>query len=126
MYTSIFALNKADMIKTQYIGFTSLNDWNCNKYKVILKNGGKQFTLDYHMGLAHKNPPKLSDVLYSLIMDSESLELNFSDWCNMLGYNQDSIKDKKIYSLCQKNGKGLQKLFNQDEIQNFKELLQDY
>ena len=114
------------MIKTEYIGFTSLNNWACNKYKVILKNRGKQFTLDYHMGLAHKNPPKLSDVLYSLIMDSESLEYSFSDWCDMLGYNTDSIKDKKIYNACIKNGKRFYSLFDKDEIQNFKELLKDY
>ena len=126
MYQSLYALNKADIIKTKFIGYTTKDEWNANQYKVTLKNKGKQFTIDYYMGLGLTEPPKLSDVLFSLIMDSEALEMDFDSWCDMLGYDNNSIKDKKIYDLCIKNGQKLYSLFDDEDIKQFKLLLQDY
>lgn len=126
MYQSLYALNKADLMKSRFIGYTSKDNWNANQYKVTLKNNSKQFTIDYYMGLAHKEAPKLSDVLYSLIMDSDALNMDFESWCDMLGYNVDSRKDLKIYNLCIKNGQKLYSLFDNEEIEQFKQLLQDY
>ena len=126
MYQSIYALNKADLIQTKFIGFTTKDDWNANQYKVTIKNNNKRFTIDYYMGLAHKEAPKLSDVLYSLIMDSDALNMDFNEWCDMLGYDVNSIKDLKTYKLCIKNGQKLHGLFTDEDITSFKELLQDY
>ena len=126
MYQSIYALNKADLIQTKFIGFTTKDNWNANQYKVTIKNNDKRFTIDYYMGLAHKEAPKLSDVLYSLIMDSDALNMDFNEWCDMLGYDVNSIKDLKTYKLCIKNGQKLHGLFTDEDITSFKELLQDY
>jgi uncharacterized protein (UPF0264 family) len=59
-------------------------------------------------------------------MDSDALNMDFESWCDMLGYNVDSRKDLKIYNLCIKNGQKLYSLFDNEEIEQFKKLLQDY
>lgn len=126
MYQSIYALNKADMITNQYVGVIDWHGTQATQYKVTLKNNGKKFTLDYHMGMAHQNEPKLSDVLYSLIMDSQAVEMSFSEWCSMLDYDENSMKDFKIYSQCKRLGKKFYSLFDNEEIENFKQLLEEY
>lgn len=126
MYQSLYALNKSDMIKSKYIGVIDKDSWTCTQYKTTIKNNGKKFTFDYFMGLAHKDEPKLSDVLYSLIMDSDALNMDFNQWCDNYGYDVNSIKDLRTYKLCIKNGQKLFTLFDNEEIDNFKQLLEDY
>jgi hypothetical protein len=65
--------------------------------------------------------PKPHDVLVSLVMDSDVLMYcGFTDWCDNLGYDSDSIKAKATFDACMetalqlRNGLGIQ-LF--DELQ---------
>lgn len=45
--------------------------------------------------------PKLADVMYSLHSDASVIdECSFSDWCDSLGFNTDSITDKATYDTC--------------------------
>lgn len=129
MFTSIDQLNNSKLLKTDYKGIVKNTLWNnqqVNFYKATLKNNGKQFTLDYYMGLGISRPPSVSDVLYSLIMDSDALNMSLSEFCNEFGYDEYTAQGKKIYNLCLKNGKRLKALFSSDELENFKTLLQDY
>ena len=48
-------------------------------------------------------PPKLDDVLHSLVMDSSASEQSFDDWCGEFGYDTDSIKALATYMDCQRN-----------------------
>jgi len=49
-------------------------------------------------------PPKIEDILYSLQVDSGALDEPFKDWCSNFGYDDDSMKAKKIYEACQEMG----------------------
>jgi hypothetical protein len=54
-------------------------------------------------------PPKIDDVLHSLVMDADACEMSFADWCGSLGYDEDSRKAFAIYEACQKNATKLRK-----------------
>ena len=126
MYQSIQALNKADLITSKFVDVVDWHGTTASKYRVTLKNNGKRFTIDYFMGMAHKEPPKVSDVLYSLTMDAYALEVSFSDWCAEYGYNEDSRKDLALYKKCVATSEKLYSLFSDEEIENFKQLLEEY
>jgi len=78
------------------------------------------------MGLGISHAPYASDVLYSLLMDSDAENMTLSDFCNEFGYDENLAESKKIYNLCLKNARGLHKLFTRDEIENLKTLLENY
>ncbi len=65
----------------------------------------------YHMKMIEKDsiaiPPNIDDFLYSLVSESDAMELTFSQWCEMLGENPDSIKAMQTYFGCQKSGETL-------------------
>jgi hypothetical protein len=129
MFKNINQLNNSKLLKTDYKGVIKHNLWhnqNVNAYKVTLKNNKKQFTLDYYMGLGISHAPYASDVLYSLLMDSDAENMTLSDFCNEFGYDENLAESKKIYNLCLKNARGLHKLFTRDEIENLKTLLENY
>ncbi len=46
-------------------------------------------------------PPKIEDILYSLILDSDVLDYSsYGEWCSNFGYDEDSRKGEKIYHDC--------------------------
>ena len=69
-------------------------------------------------------PPKIEDVLYGLTMDACAIELDFEEFCDDYGYDQDSRKALKIYNACRSNYRKLVKLgLNLAELQ---EHFEDY
>lgn len=50
-------------------------------------------------------PLNIDDVLYCLILDAQFGNYSFDDFCDELGYDNDSIKANETYKSCQKNGK---------------------
>ena len=70
-------------------------------------------------------PPKLDDVLYCLITDSEACSETFESWCSNLGFDTDSRKAMDTYLACQKNGEKLRKAGVTD-IEAAREAFQDY
>lgn len=90
-----------------------------------------KFTTDYHMGLGNRKlnkpvSPTAASVLYSLLMDAQSIETSFEHWCSDLGYDADSISALNIYTACCKVGKELNKVFTPEQRTHLSELLQDY
>lgn len=69
-------------------------------------------------------PPTIKDVMYSLVMDSDAIEYSFSEWCDNLGYDNDSIKAKAIYEACTENFKKVYRLGI--DLQKAQEYFQDY
>lgn len=72
--------------------------------------------------------PELRGVLYSLVLDSKSLEdaCGFEDWANDLGYDIDSRKAEKAYEACKKIAFDLRQLLGRSNINRLAELFQDY
>lgn len=105
---------------------------------------------EYHQGIGHRKPkrgygellysrtpsieyikeatriiqPKLDDILYCLVSDSDVMEYSFEEWCNNTGYDPDRISHKKIYDACRENAEKLLKLGI--DLEKAREAFQDY
>ena len=103
------------------------DDWrkNANKYQVKISYFGKSYVTDYYMGSALTREPDKKDILYSMLMDNVS-DMDFDEFCCEFGYDNDSIKALKIYEECQHETKALHNMFDSDEIDMLRELLEDY
>ena len=121
-----------DFIKNNNLSISSshadsnpnMDNQDMNHYKVTIKRkfklngnhldtryGFRQMTIPYSQGLAHTESPKLDSVLDCLLTDSIGVDgVIFEDFCSEFGYNEDSIKAKKVYEACKKNSKKLKNL----------------
>jgi hypothetical protein len=103
------------------------NNWQETSFHWVVAINGQSF--DYYTGCGLINEdfsPKevsLDDVLYSLISDSEALNMNFNDWRDNFGYENTS-EAKKIYKACIRNAKKLIK--TGIDIDAHRERLQDH
>ncbi len=72
-------------------------------------------------------PPTIDEVLYCLVMDADTINYeSFTDWAHDYGYNDDSIKDKKVYDDCMHLALQMRQLFNDADMNTLKDLFQDY
>ena len=67
-------------------------------------------------------PLKVSDVLYSLQMDSMNWECLFEDWAGDYGYDTDSIKARDIFESCQRTAKTLRGILGAALFEQFQNL----
>lgn len=131
------------------------NNWQCDAWRVTFKRTGKaDITQDYYKGTGlrkqvqkmpvpayRKNTiayeawaktafkpvaPTATDVLYSLLQDSDAVDTSFSDWCDNYGYDSDSLKAFSTYTACCDIGKQLRTMFTYAELDALRNLLQDY
>lgn len=71
--------------------------------------------------------PKLADVLYCLVLDSDVLEhANFESWASDFGYDTDSREAEKNYRACIENSLQLRALIGDQSITTLRELFADY
>lgn len=70
--------------------------------------------------------PKIEDVVYSLVMDSDVLEYDFPDWCANLGFEEDSRKAEQIYNDCMHIALKLNRSLGTDGLNTLRETYQDY
>jgi hypothetical protein len=56
--------------------------------------------------------PTVANVLHSLFMDASAADESFSDWCDNLGYSDDSIKALNTYKACCDIAKHLRQQFD--------------
>lgn len=71
--------------------------------------------------------PKLADVLYCLVLDSDVLEhADFESWASDCGYNTDSREAEKTYRACIENALQLRALIGDQTITTLRELFADY
>ena len=109
------------------------DEWKkiANKWQVKLAYFDKEYVMNFYMGsgLVDKmNKPKKptkEDVLYSMIIDDVS-NMNFNDFCDEFGYNKDSIKALKTYKACLKETEAYYDMFDREEREVLRELLEDY
>lgn len=133
-----------------YAGQTKRHNWDCDawRYKINDIEG------DYFTGLGlrkiTKSAPKcglpkntigykqwedsylkpvkphLADILYSLFSEADALDMNFKEWCDNFGYDDDSIKALNIYNQCIDIGYKLRNMFKREIYNELKELLYEY
>jgi hypothetical protein len=103
-------------------------DWQDTafQWKVLINNE----SFDYYTGAGwvdkfdRPKPPRLDDVLHSLVSDYEAMEMSFYEWCSNFGYDTDSMKAQQIYMACQSNGLKMRKAGI--NVNHERERLQDY
>lgn len=109
------------------------DEWKktANKWQVKLVYFDKEFVTDFYMGsrlvnkIGKPKKPTIKDVLYSMMMNDIS-NMNFNDFCNEFGYDNDSIKALEIYKTCEKGTEVYHNMFDSEEREILKELLEDY
>lgn len=109
------------------------DEWKkkANKWQVELVYFDKEFITDFYMGsrlVDKRNNPKKptkKDLLYSMIINDVS-NMNFNDFCDEFGYDKDSIKALEIYKGCLKETEAYHNMFDSEEREILKELLEDY
>lgn len=86
-------------------------------WRVIIKmsDGDRpaKMTTYFSMGKGHHGKaPELADVLDCLGMDAASVEnaRDFADWCSEYGYDTDSRKAHRTYTICKRQAERLRKL----------------
>lgn len=70
--------------------------------------------------------PQIAAIIHSLLLDAEAGNESFSNWCDNFGYDSDSISAFDTYQACEKIAKQLNNLFNREQLQTLRDLLQDY
>lgn len=73
------------------------------------------------------NAPSLTDLFYSLVMDSDVIESSgFEDWASNLGYDTDSRAAESIYRACLEIALKLRAAIGDADLQSLREAFQDY
>ena len=102
-----------------------------NKWKVKLVYFDKEYVTNFYMGsglvskMGRPKKPTIKDVLYSMMMDDVN-NINFNDFCGEFGYDNNSIKALKIYEDCQEETEAYYDMFNNEEREFLRELLEGY
>ena len=93
-------------------------------YSCSLERNGRYMHTFFSKGSGHKGKwPNVKEVLWALLMDADALEYDFDEWCDNLGYDNDSIKAKKIYDLCRDLGRKVIDFLG-DDLEAWKKELQ--
>lgn len=70
--------------------------------------------VNYSMGSAH-TPPRLANVLNSLVLNASGVDASFEDWANEYGYSTDSLEGQATYHTCKQQTTQLRALFTSEE-----------
>lgn len=118
---------KLETIKTWNNEHDKKDEWKrtATKYNCKLTFKNQSYTFNYWMGSAHTKAPSKKDVLYSFIMDDVSY-MDFKEFCATFGYDDDSIRALKTFKACQTQTDNFYRLFNEEERETLRELLEDY
>jgi hypothetical protein len=100
-----------------------------DSYECILnRNGERMFAVPFYQGKAHTAPPSRMDVLHALLADRGTLDYapEFENWASGLGYNTDSISDKKLFDAITEQTHKLELHFTEQELSILSQLMEDY
>lgn len=70
--------------------------------------------------------PSVSDVMYSILSDSQAENQSFNDWCSEYDYDNDSMKAFKTYQTCCECAVFVRKAFTREQITAMRAALEDY
>jgi len=71
--------------------------------------------------------PALHDVMYSLLMDAEAIDVgSFEEWASNFGYGTDSREAERLYKACMDTALKLRAMLGDSTITALRESAQDY
>lgn len=82
--------------------------------------------VDWELRNMRPKKPKVSDVMYSILMDIDAANMSFNDWCSDFGMDNDSMKAFKTYQTCCEYAVFVRKSFTKEQISEMKTALEDY
>lgn len=86
-----------------------------DNWRVLLRCGSKRMSVYYSMGKGHNGAaPEAADVLDCLASDGIAPDTSFEDWCGDFGYDTDSRKAHRTYTICKRQDARLWKLLGAD------------
>ena len=107
---------------------TTVDQWAIT----LLDEDGNPHMFDYFTGLGRRQglkspkPPKVADVLYSLLSDASAEQRNFYEWCSDYGYSLDSISALNAYRAHLDTAHALHKCFSDELLAELRDLLAEY
>ena len=107
---------------------TTVDQWAIT----VTGKDGCHHMFDYFTGLGRRkernkpNPPKVADVMYSLLTDASAEQRNFHEWCSDYGYSTDSINALNVYRACLDTAAALRKCFSYELLAELQDLLAEY
>ena len=126
-------------VETRYIGevpsrwTSSPNRTTVDQWAVtVTGKDGCHHMFDYYTGLGLRKvryfyaPPKVADVLYSLLSDASAEQRNFHEWCSDYGHSLDSINALNAYRACLDTAHALRKCFSNELLATLRDLLAEY
>ena len=126
-------------VETRYIGevpskwHSSSNRTTVDQWIItVTGKDGCHHMFDYFTGLGRRQglkspkPPKVADVLYSLLSDASAEQRNFHEWCSDYGYSTDSISALNTYRACLDTAHALHKCFSPELLAELQDLLAEY
>ncbi len=104
---------KVSSRKDGLMGKEKMDHWDCT---LIYEE--KEYGFYYSKGFGHKGAiPTIEEILECFKSDLAYSDLNFEEFCNDLGYNNDSIRDKKIYNATVAQNEAVIDLLGEDLIE---------
>lgn len=94
-------------------------------WEFTINRNGIEFTGYFSGGSKITNSDPLT-VLECVFMEYVDPDSTFSEWCDELGYSDDSIKALKTYDLCKSQSAALREMFTDNEREQLSEMFQDY
>jgi len=111
----------------------------CYKHICTLSSSRGAETFEYSKGLGHANiyrarfadevsvnPVLPAELLHGLILDGRCAEGSHAEFCNNLGYDEDSREVLRIYLACQEAYNKLLKVLTREQIETISDMLEDY
>jgi len=93
--------------------------------RVLFETNEKYNEMSYVWPQALAVAPTQASVLHYLLINGETLDYDFDEWCDMFGYDNDSIKAESTFRHCREVGRKARKLLG-DKIDTIREILEDY
>lgn len=97
------------------------------KFQCTITYRGVRFNSMYQCNIAYIQPNK-EDFLFSCIKDAMWYDQSrdFSDFCACLGYDEYDPNAKRIYKACGDCKERLEKVFSSDELEELRELANEW
>ena len=100
-----------------------LMDRGMDHWKCTLTYQGNVYSFYFSKGFGHKGAaPTMEEILDCFKSDLAYRDLDFEEFCEELGYNNDSIKDKKIYEATTAQNEAVIDLLGEDLIEELLEI----
>jgi hypothetical protein len=96
--------------------YDTLDQWqrDATGYTITIGYDRRKATFDYFTGPAITDDPDLDGVMSCLVVDAQSGQYSFRDFCGDFGYDEDSRSAYRIWQACQSTYNKLARLFGPD------------